>query len=135
MVIPAPLDRGGRTLGPSPVLRKAGGMQVVDVLIVDDQAPFRSAARALVRLLPGWRGVGGAGSGEAAYDDALEHRPAIILMDINLPGINGMEATRRILAELPRVNVVLVSTYAADDMPPDAKTSGGLAPTPQDAHR
>jgi two-component system invasion response regulator UvrY len=102
-------------------------MQVVDVLIVDDQAPFRSAARALVRLLPGWRVIGEAESGEAAYDGALEHRPAIILMDINLPGINGMEATRRILAELPKVNIVLVSTYAADDLPPEADTCGAIA--------
>jgi DNA-binding NarL/FixJ family response regulator len=98
----------------------------VDVLIVDDQAPFRSVARALVRLLPGWRVIGEAESGEDAYDQAALAHPTMILMDINLPGINGIEATRRILARAPETKIVLVSTYAADDLPPDAATCGAL---------
>jgi DNA-binding NarL/FixJ family response regulator len=98
-------------------------MQQVDVLVVDDQAPFRSVARALIRLLPGWRLVGEAETGEDGYDRAIDQRPSVILMDINLPGIDGVEATRRILTELPETKVVLVSTYAADDLPPDASAS------------
>lgn len=94
---------------------------MVDVIIVDDQAPFRSVARALIRLLPGWRVVGEAATGEDALDLVTGGKPTMILMDINLPGINGIEATRRILAESPDVKVVLVSTYAADDLPPDSR--------------
>lgn len=99
----------------------------VDVLIVDDQAPFRSVARTLVSLLPGWRVVGEAETGEDALAQADATRPGIILMDINLPGINGIEATRRILDRAPDTTVILLSTYAAEDLPPDARACGARA--------
>jgi DNA-binding NarL/FixJ family response regulator len=100
---------------------------MVDVLIVDDQAPFRSVARALVQRLAGWRVVGEAVSGEEALVTAAAVRPGIVLMDINLPGINGIEATRRILRDNPDTTVVLLSTYGRDDLPPDARTCGAAA--------
>src|SRR5882762_10558739 len=82
-------------------------------LIVDDQAPFRSAARSLVGLLGCWRVVGEVASGEDAVAAAASLDPDLVLMDINLPGISGIEATRRIVAADPDVKVVLLSTYAA----------------------
>jgi two-component system, NarL family, invasion response regulator UvrY len=96
----------------------------VGVLIVDDQPPFRSVARTLVSMIAGWRVVGEAATGEEAVSAAAQVRPDLILMDINLPGINGIEATRRILADRPEVKVALVSTYAADDLPSDAMECG-----------
>ena len=97
---------------------------MVDVLIVDDQAPFRSVARALVGRLTGWRVVAEAVSGEEALTAAATVRPGIVLMDINLPGIDGIEATRRILERRPDTTVILLSTYARDDLPPEAMTCG-----------
>jgi DNA-binding NarL/FixJ family response regulator len=97
---------------------------VVDVLIVDDQALFRAVARTVVGLVPGWLVVGEADSGEDAVATFDELRPGIVLMDINLPGINGIEATRRILDIDPATRVVLLSTYAADDLPADAQSCG-----------
>jgi DNA-binding NarL/FixJ family response regulator len=94
------------------------------VLIVDDQAPFRSAARSLVGLLGGWRVVGEVASGEDAVGAAASLRPDVVLMDINLPGISGIEATRRIVAADPDVKVVLLSTYAVEDLPADARSCG-----------
>ena len=94
------------------------------VLIVDDQAPFRSAARSLVGLLGGWRVVGEVASGEDAVGAAASLHPDLVLMDINLPGISGIEATRRIVAADPDVKVVLLSTYAAEDLPEDARSCG-----------
>jgi two-component system, NarL family, invasion response regulator UvrY len=99
---------------------------VVGVLVVDDQAPFRSVARSLVGLVKGWQVVGEASSGEEAVEQAAALRPRVVLMDINLPGITGIEATRRIVAADPGAAVVLVSTYAADDLPDDARSCGAV---------
>ena len=83
----------------------------VRVLIVDDQAPFRDAARAVVELTDGFEVVGEADSGEASVELAERLRPDMILMDVNLPGIDGFEATRQIRERLPEAVVVIVSTY------------------------
>ena len=99
----------------------------VNVVIVDDQPPFRDVARTLVSLLKGWTVVGEAETGEQAVDVVLDRRPDVVLMDINLPGINGIEATRRIVAQLPTARVVLLSTYQADDLPADAVSCGAAA--------
>ncbi|GEL24045.1 hypothetical protein PSU4_29990 [Pseudonocardia sulfidoxydans NBRC 16205] len=99
----------------------------MDVLIVDDQRPFRRVARTVVGLVGGWRVAAEAGSGEDALAEAERHNPAVVLMDINLPGINGIEATRRLLAKAPGTTVVLLSTYAVDDLPSDAADCGAAA--------
>jgi DNA-binding NarL/FixJ family response regulator len=99
-------------------------VEPVDVLIVDDQRPFRSVARTVVNLVGGWRVAAEAETGEDAVDAADRVRPGVVLMDICLPGINGIEATRRILAAHPGTTVVLLSTYAAADLPVDASTCG-----------
>ena len=96
----------------------------VPVLIVDDQAPFRRAARAVVTATPGFEVVGEAESGEEAVELADSLSPGLVLMDINLPGINGIEATRRIRAAHPGAVVMLLSTYQATDLPADAGSSG-----------
>src|SRR5438094_4689452 len=77
--------------------RPMAGDETVRVLIVDDQAPFRNAARTVVGLTPGFAVVGEASSGEEAVELASRLDPDLVLMDINLPGINAIEAVRRIL--------------------------------------
>ena len=99
----------------------------VPVLVVDDQAPFRDAARGLVGRLEGFAVVAEAASGEEAVALAADHRPGLVLMDIKLPGIDGLEATRRILAESPGTVVVLLSTYQPDDLPAGALDVGAAA--------
>jgi two-component system, NarL family, invasion response regulator UvrY len=99
----------------------------VDVLIVDDQRPFRTVARTVVGMVGGWRVAAEAESGEQACAEAERTHPAVVLMDINLPGISGIEATRRILAVDPATVVVLLSTYALDDVPSDAASCGAVA--------
>jgi len=98
----------------------------VGVLIVDDQAPFRRAARAVVTVTPGFDVVGEAESGEQAVELVDELAPGLVLMDINLPGINGIEATRRITAAHPEVVVMLLSTYQVDDLPSGADSCGAV---------
>lgn len=99
----------------------------VAVLIVDDQATFRSVARTVVALSPGFRVVAEAESGEDAVETAVANPPDLVLMDVNLPGIDGGEATRRIVATRPSTVVILMSTYAADDLPFDPADTGAVA--------
>lgn len=96
----------------------------MQVLVVDDQALFRAAERAVLGRLPGFTLVAEAASGEEAIELAEALGPDLVLMDINMGEIDGIEATRRIIAGRPATKVILVSTYSPDDLPADARTSG-----------
>ena len=96
----------------------------VGVLIVDDQAPFRRAAKMVMAATPGFDVVGEAESGEEAVELFDTLGPGLVLMDINLPGINGIEATRRITDAHPDATVLLLSTYQAADLPSGADSCG-----------
>ena len=99
----------------------------LSVVIVDDQAPFRMAARAVLRRTEGFELVGEAANGLEAITVVSEKHPDLVLMDINMPDMGGIEATRRIMAERPETVVILCSTYDVSDLPPDASTSGARA--------
>ena len=120
-------DRSGRSEPHAP----APGGGTVRVLLVDDQAPFRVAARTVIELTDGFEVAGEAHTGEDAVATALALRPDLILMDVNLPGIDGLEATRRILAESDRTVVLLVSTYEADEYAPRAEEVGAAGYIPK----
>lgn len=100
---------------------------VVSVLIVDDQLPFRLAARAVLRRAEGFELVGEAADGDEAVELVDELRPSLVLMDINMPRMNGIDATRRILERVPTTTVFLCSTYQRSDLPPEAESSGFAA--------
>jgi pilus assembly protein CpaE len=99
----------------------------VTVLIVDDQLPFRLAARAVVGRTEGFVLVGEAADGVEAVERVAELRPDLVLLDINMPKLNGIEATRQILAGSPTATVFLCSTYQRSDLPPEAETAGAAA--------
>ena len=89
-------------------------MDEVRVLIVDDQEPFRRAMAAVVDATDGFVVVGSATSGEESLTAAAELRPDLVLMDVNLPGIDGIEATRRLTSAPAAPVVILLSTYDED---------------------
>jgi DNA-binding NarL/FixJ family response regulator len=86
----------------------------VRVLVVDDQAPFLRAMTSVVEETPGFEVVGQASSGEESLAVAAEVLPDLVLMDVNLPGIDGLEATRRLRASDTPPVVLLLSTYDED---------------------
>jgi two-component system, NarL family, invasion response regulator UvrY len=96
------------------------------VLLVDDHHAFRLAVRSLLDSEPAYVVVAEAADGEEAVDLALELRPDLVLMDVRLPGINGVEATRRILAREPSTTVVLLSTLRRVDLPSDLLECGAV---------
>lgn len=109
-----------------------GDVDVVRVLIVDDQPPFRSAARMVVELAGGFEVVGEAGTGEDGVALAGTLTPDLVLMDVHLPGIDGLEATRRIRAASDATQVVLVlSTYESGDYETRAVEAGAAAFIPK----
>ena len=89
-------------------------MAVVRVLVVDDQAAFLRAMTSVVQETPGFEVAGEASSGEESLIVAAQVLPDLVLMDVNLPGIDGLEATKRLLGrDYPPV-VLLLSTYDED---------------------
>jgi DNA-binding NarL/FixJ family response regulator len=99
---------------------------------VDDQEPFRMAARMVVEATDGFEVVGEAETGESSVEMARELAPDLVLMDVNLPGINGLDATRQILSEPSRpVVVLLLSTYEEEEYAPRAAECGAAAYIPK----
>jgi DNA-binding NarL/FixJ family response regulator len=97
------------------------------VLIVDDQLPFREATRVVFDLLDDFEIVGEATSGEASLELIDRLGPDLVVMDINLPGMSGVEATKAATSAHPSLVVILVSTYDADALPVGASTCGAIA--------
>jgi DNA-binding NarL/FixJ family response regulator len=83
--------------------------ELVWVLAVDDQRPFREAARRVVDATAGFAWAGEAGSGEEAVVLVRERAPDIVIMDVRMPDMDGIQAARLVAAERPEVTVLLVS--------------------------
>jgi len=99
----------------------------VKVLICDDQEAFRAAAREVVNATQGFELVGETGTGEESVVAAGRLHPDLVLMDVHLPGIDGLEASRRIRAANPKVAVLLLSTYDREEFAVRIAESGAIA--------
>ena len=115
-------------------LQEIGTPVTVQVLIVDDQAGFRRAAARVLARLHGFELIGESETGEASVEAARRLQPDLVLMDIHLPGIDGPEATRRILADVrptaPPI-IFLLSTYEAVDYAAETLACGASAYLPK----
>jgi DNA-binding NarL/FixJ family response regulator len=97
---------------------------VTSVLIADDQALVRVGLRKILEAEPETTVVGEAGDGEDAVSAARRLRPDVVLMDIRMPVLDGIEATRRIVAAQPATRVLILTTFGLDDYVYDALRAG-----------
>lgn len=104
-----------------------GPMDEVSVLIVDDQLPFRLAARTVVQRAAGFTVVADLDGGERVAVTVKALRPDLVLMDVKMPDVDGIEATRRALEAVPSTAVFLCSTYPLSELPEAAFTCGASA--------
>ncbi len=98
----------------------------VRVLTVDDQATFRRVAREVIDATPGFDSVGEAASGEEALTAVPRLGPQLVLLDVRMPGIDGIEVARRLRASHPDTVLVLVSIEDPIDIPSAAELAGSV---------
>ncbi len=87
----------------------------IRVLIADDQELMRAGYRMVLDAQPDLEVVAEAGDGVAAVSAAAKHRPDVVLMDVRMPGVDGIEATRRVVAAQPEVRVLILTTFDLDE--------------------
>ncbi len=104
----------------------------IELLIVDDHPVFRQGLRDVLETDPRMKVVGEAADGEVAIEMAYEINPEVILMDINLPTINGLQVTRKIKAQLPDVKVIMITGYDDAEQVFHAIRAGASAYCPKD---
>jgi len=97
---------------------------MIRVLLADDQALVRGGFRLILEAEPDIEVIGEAADGEQAVAGALETRPDLVLMDIRMPVLDGIEATRRLVPQLGRTRVVILTTFDLDDYVVDAFRAG-----------
>ena len=116
-LLPYPITRILRHNGQMPV-------QTIRVVIVDDHPIVRRGLRSLLDTLDGVDVVGEADSGEAAISATAQQNPDVVLMDLNMPGIGGIEATRRIVARHPETAVLVLTMFDDDETVVTALSAG-----------
>jgi len=109
--------------------------QPLRVVIADDQASVREGLVLLLGGLPGIDVVGAAADGERALDLVAEHQPDAILLDLHMPVLDGIGATRRLVAEHPSVAIVVLTTYVDDSSLLEALQAGARSYLTKDADR
>ena len=106
---------------------------MIRVAVIDDHTIVRNGLTQLIESDPELVVVGTAPDGEAGVVLCVEHRPDVALMDLSMPGIGGIEATRRIAAEAPDVQIVVLTSFMDRDQIVDALASGAIGYLVKDA--
>src|SRR5690606_5969211 len=91
------------------------GRRMTKVLLVDDHALVRVGFRLVLESAGDLEVVGEASDGRAAFDQVTALRPDVVLMDVRMPGVNGIDATRRIVEAYPEVRILILTTFDLDE--------------------
>lgn len=102
------------------------GQSPIRVLLVDDQALFREGLRTLLSIWPDLEVVGEAGDGAEAVETAVALRPDVVLMDLRMPVLDGVAATRRLRQELPDCKIIVLTTFDDDEHVFDGLRAGAV---------
>src|SRR5262245_41006005 len=108
-------------------------MMSIKILLVDDQPLFREGLRTLLSVHSDFNVVGEAGNGEEAIRLAKSLHPSVVLMDLQMPFLNGVDATRRLHAEEPDCRVIVLTTFDDDEMVFDGLRAGAIGYLLKDA--
>ncbi|MEO8611564.1 MAG: response regulator transcription factor [Chloroflexota bacterium] len=108
-------------------------MNPIRVLLADDQVLFREALHTLLSVQPGIEVVAEAGDGEQALRSAAQHKPDVVLMDVQMPLLDGVAATRRLLAEFPACRVIMLTTFDDDEYVFEGLRAGAIGYLLKDA--
>ena len=103
-----------------------GGLMTIRILLVDDQALFREGLRTLLSVWPDLDVIAEAGNGQEAIDTAVNLRPDVVLMDLRMPVLDGVAATRRLLEKLPNTKIIVLTTFDDDDHVFDGLRAGAV---------
>lgn len=125
-------EAGKSNKRPRPDAKPAGGAPV-RVMIAEDQPIVRQALSELLALEPGIAVVASAADGEEAIQRARAFKPDVVLMDIQMPRLDGIAATRRVLAELPATKIIVLTTFDTDDKVFAAISAGAIGYLLKDA--
>jgi two-component system response regulator DevR len=97
---------------------------MLKILLVDDHEVVRLGLNSLLSNYPGFEVVAEASDADEAVSKCIEYKPDVVIMDIRLPGKNGIEATKEIMEELPDTKVIMLTSFAEDDLLFDAINAG-----------
>ena len=109
-------------------------MTETSVLLVDDQALVREGMAMVLDREPGLRIVGEAGDGQAGVRLARSHRPDVVLMDVRMPVMDGIAATREIVSRCPEIRVLILTTFDLDEYALDGLRAGASGFLLKDVH-
>ncbi len=98
----------------------------IRLLLVDDQALFREGLHTLLSVWPDLEVVGESGNGQEALDAAARLKPDVVLMDLRMPVLDGVAATRRLLEKMPQVKIIVLTTFDDDDHVFDGLRAGAV---------
>src|SRR5579863_4499523 len=103
------------------------GLNDLRILIVDDHEIVRRGLKKVLSSRPGWSVCAEAATGREAIAMAAQHRPDIVVMDISMPGLNGLEATRKIRKMLPKAGILILSLHYSDQLVREVVDAGARA--------